>query len=37
MGKHHKRKTPMSERGIVVVWKKGDDGGNKGFGFIERS
>lgn len=35
MGKN-KRKTPMSERGIVVSWKQSDDGSNKGFGFIER-
>ena len=36
MGKN-KRKTPMSEDGIVVMWKRGDDGGNLGWGFIERS
>ena len=39
MGKsqHKKRKTPMSERGIVQRWLRGPDGGNKGFGFIERA
>lgn len=36
MGKN-KRKTPMSEDGIVVMWKRGDDGGNLGWGFIERT
>jgi cold shock CspA family protein len=35
MGKH-KRKTPMSERGVVIGWHKREDGASKGFGFIER-
>ena len=34
MGK--KRKAPTSEEGVVVTWKTSDDGGNRGFGFIER-
>lgn len=37
MGKNHKRKTPMSERGIVVMWKRDNDGQNKGWGFVERA
>ncbi len=35
MGKN-KRKTPMSERGVVLLWKR-DERGSKGFGFIERA
>jgi cold shock CspA family protein len=36
MGNGKKRATPMSEKGIVLSWKTSDDGGNRGFGFIER-